>query len=74
MNEVNQSLYRQVVATIHQPSSRLFDYFDHVYMVASGSCIYQGSVRALVPYFKSVGLCCPSYHNPADFGIKRTGS
>ena len=37
-------------------------------MVAGGSCIYQGSVKSLVPYFKSLNLNCPSYYNPADFG------
>jgi ATP-binding cassette subfamily G (WHITE) protein 1 len=58
----------QVVTTIHQPSSRLLGYFDHLYIVASGFCIYQGPVRHLVPYFQSMNLNCPSYHNPIDFG------
>lgn len=58
----------QVVATIHQPSSRLLDQFDHLYIVANGSCIYQGPVESLVPYLKLINLSCPSYHNPADFG------
>ncbi|XP_046451696.1 ATP-binding cassette sub-family G member 1-like isoform X1 [Daphnia pulex] len=58
---------RTVVATIHQPSSRLLDQFDNLYIVASGSCIYQGPVESLVPYLKIINLNCPSYHNPADF-------
>ncbi|XP_046632756.1 ATP-binding cassette sub-family G member 1-like [Daphnia pulicaria] len=58
---------RTVVATIHQPSSRLLDYFDHLYIVACGSCIYQGPIGSLVPYLQRANLNCPSYHNPADF-------
>ena len=58
----------QVVITIHQPSSRLLEHFDHLYIVAGGFCIYQGPVRHLVPYFQSMNLNCPSYHNPIDFG------
>ncbi|KAI9554261.1 ABC protein [Daphnia sinensis] len=58
---------RTVVATIHQPSSRLLDHFDHLYIVAGGSCMYQGPVEFLVPYLQTVNLHCPKYHNPADF-------
>ncbi|EFX86593.1 ABC protein, subfamily ABCG [Daphnia pulex] len=58
---------RTVVATIHQPSSRLLDHFDNLYIVASGSCIYQGPPGSLMPYLKTVNLNCPSYTNPADF-------
>ncbi|KAI9552420.1 ABC protein [Daphnia sinensis] len=60
---------RTVVATIHQPSSRLLSHFDHLYIVASGSCIYQGPVGSLVSYLKVMDLNCPSYHNPADFAL-----
>lgn len=33
--------------------------------------MYQGPVRYLVPYFQSMNLSCPSYHNPVDFGTYR---
>lgn len=58
---------RTVVATIHQPSSRLLDHFDHLYVVVGGSCMFQGPVEFLVPYLQTVNLHCPKYHNPADF-------
>ncbi|EFX86599.1 ABC protein, subfamily ABCG [Daphnia pulex] len=60
---------RTVIATIHQPSSRLLDYFHHLYIVTSGSCMYQGPVESLVPYLQSMNLKCPNYYNPADFAI-----
>ncbi|XP_057375096.1 ATP-binding cassette sub-family G member 1-like [Daphnia carinata] len=58
---------RTVVATVHQPSSRLLDHFDHLYVVVGGSCMYQGPVESLVPYLQTFNLNCPKYHNPADF-------
>lgn len=58
---------RTVVCTIHQPSSSLFHMFDHVYMLARGSCVYNGSPRQLVPFLAQSGHVCKPTHNPADF-------
>nr|QST15002.1 ABCG1-like protein [Diaphanosoma celebensis] len=60
---------RIVVATIHQPSSRLLQLFDHLYIIAEGKCMYQGKVEQLIPFLEAADLVCPSYHNPADFVI-----
>lgn len=41
--------------------------FDHLYAVADGKCIYQGSIKGLIPYLAESELVCPTYHNPADY-------
>lgn len=61
------SLNRTVICTIHQPSASILDLFHHLYVVANGSCMYQGSVSALLPYLSEVHLTCPTFHNPSDF-------
>lgn len=61
---------KTVICTLHQPSASLFQLFDHVYVLADGKCIYNGSTKNLVPYLKSVNMPCPQYYNPADYGKK----
>lgn len=61
-------LGRTIVCSIHSPNSSIFAKFDHVYVLADGQCIYRNSVQNLVPFFQRIGIECPKYYNPADFG------
>jgi ABC-type multidrug transport system ATPase subunit len=58
---------RTVVASVHQPSTRVYRMFDAVLLLAEGSCLYYGAGRDAMDYFASVGFA-PGFHvNPADF-------
>lgn len=61
---------RTIICTIHQPSARLFQEFEQVYVLSLGECLYQGSTKKIVPYLQSVELPCPLYHNPADYIVE----
>ena len=61
---------RTVICTIHQPSAKLFEMFDKLYMLTDGQCIYHGELKGLLSYMETQRLVCPMYHNPADFIIE----
>ncbi|XP_055529850.1 ATP-binding cassette subfamily G member 4 [Wyeomyia smithii] len=61
---------RTVVCTIHQPSASIFALFDHIYVIARGQCVFQGSPKAVVPFLSHMRIECPRHYNPADFIIE----
>lgn len=58
---------KTVVCTIHSPSALLVEMFDHLYALADGSCIYQGSSKNIVPFLAELDLICPQIYSPCDF-------
>ncbi|XP_077524756.1 ATP-binding cassette sub-family G member 1-like isoform X1 [Amblyomma americanum] len=56
-----------VVCAVHNPSAKLFSNFDNLYMLSEGKCIYNGSVKKLLPFLDSLNLHCPLYTSPSDF-------
>ncbi|XP_046886079.1 ATP-binding cassette sub-family G member 8 [Hypomesus transpacificus] len=60
---------RLVLLSVHQPRSDIFQLFDQVVLLSSGSAVYCGPAREMVPYFTSLGHPCPRYCNPSDFYV-----
>lgn len=58
---------KTIICSVHAPSALMFEAFDHVYAIAEGKCIYQGSTTNIVPFLAELNLSCPAFYNPADF-------
>ncbi|KAL7029260.1 hypothetical protein ACKWTF_006170 [Chironomus riparius] len=56
-----------IICTIHQPSTLMLEMFDHIYAVANGQCIYQGSLKNLLKFLKEIDFQCPQTYNPIDY-------
>ncbi|XP_037037724.1 ATP-binding cassette sub-family G member 1-like [Bradysia coprophila] len=56
-----------IICSIHCPSALMFQAFDHVYAIAEGKCIYQGSNNNLLTFLSELDLSCPESYNPADY-------
>ncbi|XP_062852054.1 ATP-binding cassette sub-family G member 8 [Trichomycterus rosablanca] len=60
---------RLVLLSVHQPRSDIFQLFDLVVLLSSGSAVYCGPAKDMVQYFTSLGYPCPRYCNPSDFYV-----
>jgi len=60
-----------VLFTIHQPSSEIFQSFDHLILMNKGRVMYQGSVENVPSFFASCGHPAPPNFNPADWIMVR---
>ena len=58
------------MATIHQPSSQVFELFDRLMLLAEGRLAYLGPTNVAEDFFQSVGFKCPRSYNPADHYLK----
>eukprot|EP00005_Dracoamoeba_jomungandri_P007043 CAMPEP_0174274676 /NCGR_PEP_ID=MMETSP0439-20130205/58844_1 /TAXON_ID=0 /ORGANISM="Stereomyxa ramosa, Strain Chinc5" /LENGTH=696 /DNA_ID=CAMNT_0015366603 /DNA_START=54 /DNA_END=2144 /DNA_ORIENTATION=- len=58
---------RTIIATIHQPSSDIFQMFDKLIVLANGHIVYQGTATGAVAYFSKLNFKCPTFSNPAEF-------
>ncbi|XQJ25948.1 ATP-binding cassette protein subfamily G, member 4, putative [Leishmania guyanensis] len=58
---------RTVIATVHSPSSELFDLFDDLLLLAKGHVIYHGPTADSIEYFASLGYDVPPRTNPTEY-------
>ncbi|KAI3975139.1 hypothetical protein MKX01_038467 [Papaver californicum] len=59
-----------VIASIHQPSSEVFDLFHNLCLLSSGRTIYFGPASAANEFFELNGFRCPTMRNPSDHYLR----
>ncbi|CAK4354690.1 unnamed protein product [Aphanomyces euteiches] len=61
---------RTIVCTIHQPSSAVYNMFDHVMILSQGQTAYFGSPNDSLGHFASLGYPCPQFTNPGEYFLQ----
>ncbi|KAL2521671.1 ABC transporter G family member 11 [Forsythia ovata] len=59
-----------VIASIHQPSSEVFELFHNLCLLSSGRTVYFGSTSVANQFFASNGFPCPPMRNPSDHYLR----
>ncbi|KAL6225156.1 hypothetical protein ACLB2K_004008 [Fragaria x ananassa] len=57
---------RTIIASIHQPSSEVFELFQNLCLLSSGRTVYFGPASQAKQFFASNGFPCPTLRNPSD--------
>lgn len=63
-----------IVATIHQPSTKVYNGFDKLMLMSRGREAFSGDVADAIPYFESIGYSCPQATNPAEYFLDLVNS
>lgn len=58
---------KTVIATIHQPSSKMYTLFDDLMLLSEGHVVYYGPASKATAYFSQIAPACPLNYNPADY-------
>lgn len=58
---------KTVVLTIHQPSYKMLQKIDSIYIMAKGSPIFDGSIADCIDFFDQAGFKLEQNDNPSDF-------
>ncbi|KAL3323610.1 hypothetical protein AABB24_037990 [Solanum stoloniferum] len=68
--KIAQQDMRTIVASIHQPSSEVFELFDNLCLLSYGKTIYFGSSSKANEFFAINGFPCPYMRNPSDHYLR----
>ncbi|KAF6170333.1 hypothetical protein GIB67_043023 [Kingdonia uniflora] len=61
---------RTVIASIHQPSSEVFELFHNLCLLSSGRTVYFGLASQANEFFSLNGFPCPTMRNPSDHFLR----
>eukprot|EP00730_Choanoeca_flexa_P017158 TRINITY_DN8223_c0_g1_i1.p1 TRINITY_DN8223_c0_g1~~TRINITY_DN8223_c0_g1_i1.p1 ORF type:complete len:653 (+),score=153.38 TRINITY_DN8223_c0_g1_i1:329-2287(+) len=61
---------RTIVASLHQPSSQLFQQMDKLLLMTEGHTAYFGAANQALAHFDKAGIACHENYNPADFFLE----
>ncbi|MED6125225.1 ATP-binding cassette sub- G member 1 [Stylosanthes scabra] len=61
---------RSIIASIHQPSAEVFQFFDNLCLLSDGKTVYFGPASSAIQFFASNGFPCPALQNPSDHLLK----
>ncbi|KAH9616019.1 hypothetical protein KSS87_003211 [Heliosperma pusillum] len=61
---------RTVIASIHQPSSEVFELFDRLFLLSGGKTVYFGQASEAYEFFAQAGFPCPAMRNPSDHFLR----
>ncbi|KAK4271295.1 hypothetical protein QN277_020006 [Acacia crassicarpa] len=67
---IRDGIQRTIVASIHQPSSEVFQLFHNLCLLSSGETVYFGPASEANEFFATNGFPCPSLYNPSDHFLK----
>ncbi|KAK3142005.1 hypothetical protein QOZ80_4BG0340960 [Eleusine coracana subsp. coracana] len=65
---------RTVIASIHQPSSEVFELFDMLFLLSGGKTVYFGQASQACEFFAQTGFPCPPLRNPSDHFLRCVNS
>ena len=66
------ALGKNIILTIHQPSSTIFEMLDRLLLVTCGRCVYLGRTMDAYRYFAMLDYLCPTHINPCDYFMRIT--
>ncbi|MED6211664.1 hypothetical protein PIB30_075940 [Stylosanthes scabra] len=67
---LRDGIQRTIIASIHQPSSEVFELFHDLCLLSSGQTVYFGQASDANQFFASNGFPCPALHNPSDHFLR----
>ncbi|KAL5727837.1 ATP-binding cassette sub- G member 1 [Ranunculus cassubicifolius] len=59
-----------IIASIHQPSTEVFQLFQNLCLLSSGKTVYFGPVTTANEFFSLNGFPCPTMMNPSDHFLR----